>query len=276
MTFIRHRWRPLHTILTLIGVILGSVILPIGCKSCAHDAFIQAQAPVWTALQDVKAFQDAEALKILSKDDLVKIIQDLAQTQAGLELKLKTVDTIEAERGRLEQMLKMQPFPGYDTKVARILQRDLNGWWQQFWIDAGREQGVKAGFGVVSRFGVVGRIREVYDQTSVVELLTSPRFRMAAELRGDDRPFIYQGMGLRFALNPMGVAQALQPELALKKDETREVVTTGLSGSFPEGLPVGKLIDTNSLSEGGLLEGRVALNGNLQNLKEVSVLIPYR
>jgi len=276
MTFVRHQWRPFHTILTVVGVMLASLILPIGLKSCARDTLIHSQAPLWTALQDIRSFQDTEALKLLSKDDLVKIIQDLAQTQAGLELKLKNLDTAEAQRGRLEQLLKMQPFPGYDTKVARIMERDINGWWQQIWIDVGREQGIRPGLGVVARFGVVGRVREVYEQTSVVELLTSPRFRMAAQVKGDDRPFIYQGQGLRFILKPVGAAQALQPEMALKAGETKQVVTTGVSGSFPEGVPMGTLVETSTLSEGGLLEGKVILPEDLQNLKEVSVLIPYK
>jgi rod shape-determining protein MreC len=266
----------LHTILALAGTVLGAIIIPIGFKSCAKDMLIESQAPLWSALQDVKSFQDASALKLLSKDDLVKVIQELAQTQAGLELKLKTLESVEAERGRLEQELKMPPFPGYETHVARILNRDLNGWWQQLWIDAGRAQGVRAGLGVVSRFGVVGRVREVYDQVSVVELVTSPHYRMAAQMKGDERPFVYQGMGLRFAMSPAGIVQALQPEMALKRGESKPIVTTGLSGSFPEGLPIGELIETGSVSEGGLLEGKVKLPQNLQNLKEVSLLIPYR
>lgn len=276
MTFVRHRWTALHTILALAAVILCSLIIPIGFKSLAIKTLVESQAPLWTALRDVKSLQDTAALKLQSKDDLIKIIQELAQAQSGLELKLKTVDALEAERGRLEQLLKMPSYPGYETKVTRILDRDINGWWQQILLDVGKAQGVRPGLGVVSRDGVVGRVREVYDQVSIVELVTSPRFRMAAQMKGDERPFVYQGMGLRLGMKPMGLVQALQPEMALKKDETRVIVTTGLSGSFPEGLPIGEIMETAGVNEGGLLEGHARLPGNLQNLKEVSVLIPYR
>jgi len=160
--------------------------------------------------------------------------------------------------------------------VVRVLRRDLNSWWQLLWIDAGSAQGIRTGMGVVSREGVVGRIREVYEQSSVVELLTSPRFRMAAQLQGDPRPFIFEGTGSRFGLGAIGSVQALQPEMALRPGETRDIITTGLSGSFPPGLPIGTLFDTSTLSEGGLLEGRVRLRNDLNTLREVSALIPYR
>ncbi len=276
MTFVRKRWTRLHTVLAIVGLILAWAIIPIGVKSCTKDTLIEAQAPLWDALRDIKNFQDTSALKLQSKDELIKIIAELSQTQAGLELKLKTFDALEAERSRLAERLKMQPNAGYETKVARVINRDMNGWWQQVWVDLGREQGVKVGLGVISKFGVVGRVREVYDQMSVVELVSSPRFRMAAQIQGDARPFVYQGMGLRFAMSPMGQAQALQPEMALKDNVSRMIVTTGLSGSFPEGLPIGMLMDTRTVSDGGLLEGRIRLPDDLKNLKEVSVLIPYR
>lgn len=276
MTFVRRRWTRLHTILAAIGLILAWAIIPIGLKSCAKDTLIEAQAPLWNALRDVKNLQDTAALKLQSKDELIKTISELSQTQAGLELKLKTMDALEAERTRLAERLRMQPNAGYETKTARVINRDLNGWWQQVWVDLGREQGVRPGMGVIGRWGVVGRVREVYDQMSVVELVSSPRFRMAAQMQGDARPFVYRGMGLRFLMSPMGQVQALQPEMALKDDQPRVIVTTGLSGSFPEGLPIGTLIDTKSWSEGGLLEGRVKLPDDLKNIKEVSILAPYR
>lgn len=276
MTFVRKRWTRLHTVLAVVGLVLAWAIIPVGLKSCAKDTLIEAQAPLWSALADLERAQDKAALKLQSKEELIRMIEELAQTQAGLELKLKTFDAVEAERARLAERLKMSPNAGFETKTARVINRDLNGWWQQVWIDLGREQGVRTGMGVIARWGVIGRVREVYDQMSVVELVSSPRYRMAAQMQGDERPFVYRGMGLRFMMSPMGQVQALQPEMALKDKTPKVIVTTGLSGSFPEGLPIGQLIDTNSWSEGGLLEGRVKLPDELRSLKEVSVLIPYR
>lgn len=276
MTFARHRWTPLKTIVAMLCLALGFVALPIGFKSCARSVIVESQAPVWTALRDLSEFQDTAALELASKKELIDIIQDLSAAQAGLELKLKSTAALEEEKARLEGLLKMPPYWGYEARVARIIRRDLNGWWQQIWIDRGSASGIRPGLGVVCRDGVVGRVREVYEQTSVVELITSPRFRMAAKFVGDSRPFVYSGMGLRFGMAPIGSVTAVQPENALAADTERAVVTTGLSGSFPEGLPIGSLYKTDTQSAGGLLEGRVRLSVSLDSLREVTVLMPNR
>ena len=62
-------------------------------------------------------------------------------------------------------------------------------------IRKGSLHGIKDGCAVVCASGVVGRIAEVGLHTSVVELASSRRFRMAARFAGDDRPVIYYGRG---------------------------------------------------------------------------------
>ncbi len=276
MTFARRRWKSIHTLLAVVGLSAGLAILPIGPKSFMKSTLIEAQAPLWTALRDLSDWQDAAALKLRSKDDLVSIIQELASTQAGLELKMKTLEAVEAKNARLEGLLNMPASAGYETRVVRVLRRDVNSWWQLLWIDAGSAQGICAGMGVISREGVLGRVREVFEQSAVVELVTSPYFRMAVQFPDDARPFIFQGGSLAFAQAPTGNVSALQPEMALKADATRPLVTTGLSGSFPAGLPVGTLFETSTLSEGGLIEGRARLAAPINSLREVCVLVPYR
>jgi rod shape-determining protein MreC len=276
MTFARHRWTSLKTIIAIAALILVWGLLPVGLKSCARRSLVTVQAPVWSALRDSSDLQDTAALKLASKDELVSIIAELGHEQAGLELKLKSAAAAEAQKARLEALLKMPPYWGYDVRVARVIRRDLNGWWQQLWIDRGSSSGIRPGMGVVCAQGVVGRVSDVYDDIAVVELLTSDRFRMAAMFDTDVRPFVYVGQSLAFGGAPIGRAQAMQPQTKLAPGETKDVVTTGLSGSFPEGLPIGTLFKTDGQSAGGLLEGQVRLAAPLESLKEVSVLLPNR
>jgi rod shape-determining protein MreC len=276
MTFVRRRWTALHTILAIACVAVAWGILPIGIKSCSKDTLVEAQAPLWLALRDLNELQDTAALKLRSKDELIALIEELAGTQAGLELKLQTLQTVEDQKRRLEEQLRLGAPVGYETRLARVIRRDLTGWWQQIWIDKGRAHGVRVGQGVIYSEGVVGRVREAYEQISVVELITSPRFRMAAQLVGDRRPFVYSGMGLGLSQRPYGRVQALQPEVASHKIEGEKIVTTGLSGSFPEGLPIAELEKTEGMGEGGLLEASARLPEQLRELNEVTILIPYR
>jgi len=276
MTFVRKRHTALKTVVSILATIVAFWVMPVGLKSCAKEALIEAQTPLWTALRNLDELQDEAALKTSSKEELIALIQELSSTQKGLELRLQTLEAAENDRARLEGLLRMPPFYGYETRAARVLRRDLNGYWQQLWIDAGSAHKIKRGMGVICKDGVVGRVREVYEQSAVVELISSPTFRIAAQIQGDDRPFVYRGRGLAFGEQPVGQTQAMQPEMALKQGESKWLVTTGLSGSFPEGITIGKLIQTDSVSEGGLLEGSVELSKNLEKLRQVTLLIPNR
>ena len=58
----------------------------------------------------------------------------------------------------------------------------------------------------------------------------------------------------------------------LKPGQT--VVTSGMGGIFPPGIPIGKIADFHSAELGMLTEARVKLGANLSALEEVWVLFP--
>ena len=53
----------------------------------------------------------------------------------------------------------------------------------------------------------------------------------------------------------------------------QNVVTSGLGGVFPRGIPIGKIVDAQSVEYGLASEARVKLNANLGALEQVFVLI---
>jgi rod shape-determining protein MreC len=52
------------------------------------------------------------------------------------------------------------------------------------------------------------------------------------------------------------------------------VVTSGEGGYFPRGIPIGEVVDTNSVDYGLYLEARVKLTVNLRQLDNVWVIWP--
>ena len=54
----------------------------------------------------------------------------------------------------------------------------------------------------------------------------------------------------------------------------QNVVTSGLGGVFPQGIPIGKIVDTRQVEFGLYTEARVRLAVNLSALEEVWVLLP--
>ena len=80
----------------------------------------------------------------------------------------------------------------------------------------------------------------------------------------------------------LGSAGPLERELAVLRDLSRtttlkpgqNIVTSGLGGIFPKGIPIGKVVDSRSVEYGLLVEARIKLAANLNALEEVWVLMP--
>ena len=54
----------------------------------------------------------------------------------------------------------------------------------------------------------------------------------------------------------------------------QNVVTSGLGGVFPKGIPIGQIVDSRSVEYGLYTEAQVKLNANLGSLEQVWVLFP--
>ncbi len=54
----------------------------------------------------------------------------------------------------------------------------------------------------------------------------------------------------------------------------QEVLTWGIGGVFPPGIPIGKIVDTRPKEYGLSMEARVKLAANLSALEEVWVMVP--
>lgn len=162
------------------------------------------------------------------------------------------------------------------------------GWWQSLKLNKGKNVGIEVGDGVVSSEGLIGRIKAVYDKSSVVELITDPNCRIACSL---DLPAgvpsvrgILQGsgwkeprkgeLGFLYIQNPLKL-DYLKREFADRKTlppRTR-VVTSGLSDSIPGGITVGWLLETEESSDGLYSSGNVVPAVDFARLKTVFVLV---
>jgi rod shape-determining protein MreC len=169
----------------------------------------------------------------------------------------------------------MPPNPQYRFEAARVCRRDLSGWWQQLTIRKGSNYDIPVGAPVVYAGGVVGRVSEVRLYEADVDLLSSPRLRLAATFDGDTRPFSYQG-GNNPPLAPaQGILEFVPPDIIVFSTSPRRVVTSGL-GEFPAGLTIGYVSHLTTSPDGLFQSGKVVLDPRLSELTEVTVLVPLK
>lgn len=233
------------------------------------------QAPLANTASFVNDLQTYWGAKNHSKKEIIEAARDLARLNASYELKIKENSELKNEINRLERILQLPVLPSYHFEIARISERDINSWWQQMTIRKGRVHGIKKGAAVIYSGGVVGRIKEVYTYTSIVELVTSHNFRIAAHIENDNRPVRYQGLMPKTLSHPIGEARDIPTDLNTVNSPGLRLVTTHLSGNFPEGLTIGYIYNLEPDSDGLFQSAEVVLDKKLLELQEVVVLLPF-
>ena len=105
---------------------------------------------------------------------------------------------------------------------------------QNILIGIGAADGVEEGQGVISNSGVVGRLKTVGQTSSRVRLLTDYESRIPVYLPRSQERAILAGNGSSYTY----LVYITDPTDIVKGDE---ILTSGLGGVFPQGIPVGKI-----------------------------------
>ena len=134
---------------------------------------------------------------------------------------------------------------------------------QTILIGIGADDGVEEGQGVISNSGVVGRLKTVGRTSSRVRLLTDFESRVPVYLPRSQERAILAGKGSPY------------PSLVYITDPTdlvvgEEILTSGLGGVFPQGIPIGKI----KKIDGGMIT--VELTANARDSYFVQVLKTFK
>lgn len=255
---------------TLGLILLAWLLVPLLVQTFARVSFFEMQAPLLVADSYVRDLQEIWAQRLRSKDELIKAGRDVAGLISHYEFSQQQIEHLRAENLRLENLLNLSPQPAFRYERARVARRDFSGWWQRLILRKGSNYGLAVGSPVVFAGGVVGRVSEVYAYASVVDLITSPTFRLAASVEGDTRPLSYQG-GLNDSFRaPRGTVEFVPSDISAPV----RLVTSGLGGVFPAGLALGEIARLETSTDGLFKSGEVRLDDRLVSLTEVTVLVP--
>lgn len=179
---------------------------------------------------------------------------------------------IRRENLRLRELLGWQAGQPARYKAARIIARDPSGWWRTAQIDAGSRDGIQAHLPVRTAEGLVGRVVSVGATRSQILLIGDPNLRVGALIQesretgvlfsGDSSPLEHNMADLGF----------LSRGSAVKPGQT--VVTSGMGGIFPKGIPIGQIVDFEPADMGLSIKARVRLFARMNALEEVWVMLP--
>lgn len=162
----------------------------------------------------------------------------LKLTNENLELKSKIslLESTVTENARLRKLLDLKEKSAVQLASCEIMQADPSFVYKNIRINLGSKTGLTQGMGVISAEGVVGVIMRVYQGYSDVLLLTDPNSNLDVVVARNRRRGILQG----------GLSHLMQFKYFERGSNLLigdEIVTSGLTGSFPSGIPVGKVIN---------------------------------
>jgi rod shape-determining protein MreC len=265
------RFRPL---LVLALFLAAWWLAPVALRSFSRASFSLFEAPGWLTYSRLKDLQDYWSLRDHGPNDLIEAGRDATRHANAAGLQVQQDAALRDDNDRLAALLQMPPEPGFRYEFARVIRRDETAWWQEIVIRQGRRAGLEVGQGVVFSGGVVGRIARVDEFTAVVELASSPAFRVDANIGDNPTPVIYQGITSAPFSPPHGEVRNVSQTIAITSGDTLRLVTSSLGGVFPSGLPLGE-VSHLVLGDDGLFQtGTVNLDPRLADLHEVAVLVP--
>jgi rod shape-determining protein MreC len=207
---------------------------------------------------------------LVSKRELFEENNRLKQENQQLRLQLTRDAELERENDRLRQYVGWKKQQPTSLKLGRVIAHDPANWWRSVTIDLGGRDGVRVGLPARTVDGLVGRVYSVSDTHSQIVLLGDPNVRVSAVV-GKENGIIMTSTTSPQENNMVDLAY-LPGSSVVSPGQT--VTTSGDGGVFPNGIPIGKVVDKRSRDNGLTSEARVQLYANLAALEEVWVIIP--
>ena len=207
----------------------------------------------------------------LPRRALLREINTLQHQNDQLKAQQLQALALELENNQLRDALGWQRQQPWKLKLANVVARDPANWWRTIEIDLGSRDGMTNDLPVLTADGLIGRISSVGFARSQVILIGDPSCRVSALVEDNTHD-----TGILSASGPLDSSLAdlsyLSSTAVLKSGQ--QVVTSGIGGVFPKGIPLGQIVDSRQVEYGLYTEARVKLNANLGALEEVWVLMP--
>jgi rod shape-determining protein MreC len=227
--------------------------------------------PLFGLAGTVQQLPITAANAVLPRRELLRQLEILRRDNEQLRVQASQAATTTRENDELRALFGWQRQTPWKLKLANVVMRDPANWWHTVQIDLGSRDGVREGLPVLTTDGLVGRVSTVSYTHAQVVLISDPNCKVSAVVENPAHD-----MGI---ISPGGPLDNSFVELSyLSGNATlqagQNVITSGLGGVFPKGIPIGQIVDTRPVEFGLYTEARVKLLVNLGSLEQVWVLFP--
>lgn len=198
-----------------------------------------------------------------TNDDLQQRLADLEMENITLRRQLQRYDA-QAFADSVEVDNALKP---YEFIIARVINNSIVKSNNFITLDRGSEDGVEPEMGVVDQNGIVGIVNVVGPHTSRIISMLNSDLRLSCKVKGSDAfgSLVWDGKSPRYA-----TLEELPRHVEFAPGDT--VITSGYSVVFPEGIPVGKVVDHMRDSDDNFYSLRIELFTDFATLSTVRVI----
>ena len=230
---------------------VSTVISPV------ENLFTKVFSPVGNFASDVRNFgQSKKQITELNKQiDLLKANQILDEDMVS-------------QLNQLRNVLDLAGSGGYQVVAARVINRGSTETFKEtMTIDVGSRSGITKNMTVISESGLVGVVKSVTSNSSIVLLMSDPTFKVGVRIAGTQSIGVVSGQG-----GSTYLLQLLDATGEIKEGDA--LVARGSAGDRPfvPGVPVGIVTNVNSNASSITQNADVESSANLEKISVVAVV----
>ncbi len=250
------------SILTIFVVLVQDRRITASVTGC----FVGLTGPVSEAVSKSAGFFSRLWTRYIFLVSVSRENTELRNRLAKAEVRMSLLAGLKSENKRLRNLLEMKARMPYKVAAASVVAMDPSPWFHTLVIDKGADDGVKPGAAVIAVAGIVGQVYVVSAHYAKVKTIV------------DSECFVDSMTGSSGA---RGIVSGLGPERCRFDYVMRRfdisvgdmVVTSGMDGIYPGGLPVGRVCLVRKPNSGLFQEIEVVPAVDFNSLREVLIVL---
>ena len=192
-------------------------------------------------------------------------LSELQAENEQLKAEVTRLTEYEDQASTLSDLLQLRSTYSLNSTAARVIAQSTDSWTSTITIDKGSSSGLAVGMPVTSSTGVIGQVSECGPTTATVRLVTDENSGVSAMVQ----PSRAQGQLVGSADGTLRLTLVRTDQQVNVGDA---VITSGLGGVYPKGLPIGTVSNVTKSSGAMYYDITVEPLASADTLEEVLVI----